>query len=279
MSIDNTDRLVFQYLKIWSNSLLHTLNTDTMEGKISWQKFCNVVNKDVLSFLPDAEDIPEDFLDLYLLTAGLIGTSCERHSQQAQKVAGVETKDIIIGRGVEALKIRNTPFLLHYNRAAERMDYPPQDNFINLVERNGPEITILHPNTGSPIFSTRGSIDPFYFHSYTGHSSEVVFFKLLKESYALQSAANISLRKLVHGTLPLKHPDAIEEAEKATLYILAVAHRIAVFMKESNFDVDFFLDVFRQFAIQWQPHSPFRVPSGANDSSALEKATCCKNPP
>jgi len=255
-------------MKDWTVAHLPSLNEDVYRRGLPIPAMAAILNERLLYKAPGPEALPRLQAMQLLMILGVVGSSVERHAQQATR----RTRDdsaIVPGGGLAQLFVRgNERFVSFFQRTADALEHPHRDTFITYVEHNGPTVETLHPEHGHVIHRLSGAFPDGGYLLFSGEPDEVAFIKLLKKSACLQAAANAYLEQLGEADL-LDEPASIQAALWASTLMFAVRALIVDFIRNAPFREDFFLDTLRQYAIPWYPDRPLRAPSGANDDSAL----------
>jgi len=132
--------------------------------------------------LPLASLLSKVEAKLLLTTLGIIGSSIERHAQQALRK---RNEDIKTGNGLKLLEAPgDVPFESYF--------HPHRDSFVSFVEFNSPGVSIKHPMSDpykrwsfAPITSSNGE-----YMTFTNSPGEKAVICLLQRSCAAQTAAN-----------------------------------------------------------------------------------------
>lgn len=256
-------------LKEWIFSEFYAMNTKALQGELTAEDMASIVNHRALIELPtiDALSTREAWQLLTLL--GILGTSVERHAQQAVRRRS-PAEEVVPGRGLALLFINEKqPFLEYFQALADSLHHPHRDSFITYIEMNGPCTEVKHPETRQPMYRLGNLFEDGSFLTFTGKPHEVEFITLLKKSVGLQGAANLLMEEAMN------HPDGIQAQESiqaftaAATLMFAIRDLIADFIRRSPFPTDFFLDEHRQYAIRWYGDRTVKASSAANDDSSL----------
>jgi len=186
--------------KAWARDRLPELNDRAYCGRMTADELACLVNK-LLSGAP----LPRDFDDRQAMQAlmilGVCGSSVERHAQQSQHRA---RQPVVPGRGLEKLLAANQRrFVKYYAEIADRVGHIHRDSFVTFVERNGPAVHVLHPGSREPFHIVPAAFEDGAYITFTARTEELEFIRLLKESAALQGAANTFLARLQDATTAL----------------------------------------------------------------------------
>ena len=111
---------------------------------------------------------------------------------------------MVPGRGLEKLLAANQRrFVKYYAEIADRVGHIHRDSFVTFVERNGPAVHVLHPGSREPFHIVPAAFEDGAYITFTARTEELEFIRLLKESAALQGAANTFLARLQDATTAL----------------------------------------------------------------------------
>jgi hypothetical protein len=273
------NRVSIGRMKSWALEHLPRLNAKALTGDLSYRRMAIVLNEALLSRTPRVATLSDEEALQMLVILGIIGSSVERHAQQQfikQESTG-EGADFshrgamsTPGKGLAALYVNQTiPFLSYFQHVADIVGHPHRDSVMTLNDFNGPGVEVRHPITGQSIYTLPALFNDGRFLTYSDNVSEVNFYGLIKQTLALQIVANQYIEYLQQPTTALDSREAIEAILTATYLIWAVKAKIIDFMNHKTFEIDFFLDIFRQYACQWYADRYLKPPSGANDAAAL----------
>jgi hypothetical protein len=268
----NSD-VVINNMKKWLLSNLSSLNEDVYLGKKSHQELAIILNKNILDMSPSPEKLDLDNAKKLLVILGIIGSSIERHTQQCfikQELMAVEKleKDkpdtLQYGKGLDLLMIPNFQrFTDYFGRVADIIAHPHRDSFFTFIECNGPTVKIIDYKSGNVIHTLPTLFSDNDFITFSGQQAEIDFITLLKQSFVAQEAANKYIKYI---------QKEITEIDDSSTLMLSICSVFINFMKNSQFNYDFFLDILRQYACQWYPPNQYlRPPSGANDHASLDR--------
>lgn len=144
-----------------------------------------------------------------------------------------------------------------------------RDAYASLVRWNAPATEVVW--NGTRIAVLPSVFDDGLIRTYTGDHGEYVFFELLKRSEALELAVNDLIEPISAGAVEITSPEAVRRMRTATDLMVALRRINADFAAPSidGLTPDHFLDVFRQFAVHWEPGDI--PPSGAQDPEFLKR--------
>lgn len=254
--------------KAWACDRLPALNSSAYSGGTTADEMACLVNE-LLERAPEPRDFDDRQAMQALMILGVCGSSVERHTQQSQQRAG---QPVSPGRGIGKLLVAGRqPFAAYYAEIADRLGHMHRDSFVTFVERNGPAVCVLHPESREPFHRVPAAFEDGAYITFTARNEEREFVRLLKECAALQGAANHFLEHLQAEATVLDGVAAVRACFHAAALMLAVRAKIVEFMRHSSFDASFFLDVLRQYACHWSARAPLRPPSGANDDTSIHR--------
>ncbi|MEM7129543.1 MAG: hypothetical protein AAF702_24635 [Chloroflexota bacterium] len=265
--------------KSWVADNLPQLNRRALQNDLGFADMATLLNHQVLSDAPHAEETADRDVVGILLTLGLIGSSVERHAQQ-QKMAQTlkdgrtsyasRMKEIKPSEGLSTLLVQDSiPFADYFQGMADKIGHPHRDSFMTLIEYNGPGVEVRHPRTRQVIYRLSAAFKDSRFSTFSGTETEHNFFRLVKETFALQTGANQYIEQVQAPENSLDSKEAVDAALTATQLMLAIKAQMLDFMKYKAFDIDFFLDEFRQYQCLWYADRYLKPPSAANDTAAL----------
>ena len=204
------------------------MNTRVLQGELMPEDMASIVNDCALKELPtiDALSTREGWQLLTLL--GILGTSVERHAQQAVRRHS-PAEAVLPGKGLALLFVNGKqPFLEYFQALANTLHHPHRDSFITYIEMNGPCTEVQHPGMRQPMYRLGNLFEDDSFITFTGKFQEVEFITLLKKSVSLQGAANLLIeeainhpqgfggfRSHVRDTYHVLLPDAVARLEQA----------------------------------------------------------------
>lgn len=108
--------------------------------------------------------------------------------------------------------------------------------------------------------------------TYTGAAEERRFFELIKVSEAIEHAANAKLMPLSDRTLDARDPEALDRIGLAAVLLdelRRVNAHLAALPPGQGLRAEYFMDVFRQYAVHWTRGDV--PPSGALDPEAIAR--------
>ena len=259
-----------QQLDRWSTVEMPRLNRAVLSGGLGPETFAAEFSRRVLADLPDPEHLPPGEARRLLVVLGMSGSSAARHYQELDLSLKSRPEQCFaslpVGRG-------RTPFLAYFAKlaAATGTGHVTRDSYASLVRWNLPTAQV--EADGRIVASLPGAFADTAVRTYTGDPGEVGFFELLKKSEAYEAAVNDALEPVADGSVDIRSRDAGDRAELATRLLVAL-HRINLDFAtcapaDGGLRIDHFMDVFRQFAVHWQPGDI--PPSGAQDPEFLRR--------
>jgi hypothetical protein len=138
------------------------------------------------------------------------------------------------------------------------------------VRWNVPTTSVVHD--GEVLATLPGVFPDGSVRTYTGDVSERRFFHLLKDSETVERAINEVLEPLSHAEVDFEAPDGRRRVRLATALLDRLRRMSVDFASlppDQGLRPEYFLDVFRQFAVHWRPDDI--PPSGALDPEALRR--------
>jgi hypothetical protein len=246
----------------WLEADLPRLNGDILAGRRPLSDLVAAVNA-AMAGLDSPTRCAVDECRRRLVALGMVGSSAERHSQEAGEPPGAALRQLVVG---------GWPFRKYVATLASRVGHPPRDSLLTQVLWNAPAVSVYLPEAATPyltlpsVFADReGPI------TYSDDPGESHILLLLKRCVALEVAANDHLWPLCEGSLTLHGHQALRHVEAATLFLRAVRAELRLFTQRTEFTAAFFLDVFRQYACAWDGEETYSAPSGAHDPAAIAR--------
>jgi hypothetical protein len=221
----------------------------------------------VLAPLPSPEYLLPAQAQQLLVLLGLAGASVGRHFQEADPAHRETPADAFTGLLVGAI---GDPFRRYFAKLADRTGtgHGARDSFASLVRWNVPAVEV--EGNGQILARLESVFDDGLVRTYTGAVDELRFFGLLKASEVVEQAVNRELMPLSDGSLGLDEDEALTRIGRAVVLLEALRELNQDFAERppaGGLGVAHFMDVFRQFAVHWQPGDI--PPSGALDAEAL----------
>jgi hypothetical protein len=263
-SLPPADRV--EAINNWCLVQLPALNQDILAGRRRPEEFAAELSP-VLADLPSVHALSAVQAQQLVVILGLVGASAGRHYQERAE-SGRSTPE----RAFDELLVGATaqPFLRYFAQLTEhtRTGHPPRDSYAALVRWNTPAARVRWGDrqlADLPSIFRDGQV-----RTYSGTLDESRFFGLLKASEVLELAVNRELRPLSDGYTQVSDDEALLRIGRACVLLDALRELNVRFINlapENGMRVDYFMDVFRQYAIHWTPGDI--PPSGALDVQSL----------
>ncbi|MEY9930233.1 hypothetical protein ABH926_004878 [Catenulispora sp. GP43] len=254
----------------WTLTELPLLNQAVMRRRRPARDLVAQARAAVLADLPDAGEYTPREARRVLVMLGLLGASAARHHQEADVARKAKPQESFGGLEVGA---RGVPFLSYFAAVAEASGtgHPGRDCYASIVRWNVPTAEVRVG--GETVTAVPGVFADDRIRTYTGDPGELAFLELLKTSEALELAANDVLEPVADGSCDIRSEEAAERAWAATRFLTALATAnqgfAALAPDHGGLGTEHFMDVFRQFAVHWQPDDI--PPSGAQDVQFLRR--------
>jgi hypothetical protein len=251
------------HLNAWMLTGLPNLNLDILSYRRPPGALGAELARSVLGDLPAPESLPVRQAQQMVVLLGLAGASLGRHYQELSRDHRATPERAFdpypVGR-------QAVPFLAYFRRLAERTGtgHGPRDSYVSLTRWNLPTAEVWW--AGERIAVLTGVFDDGLVRTYTGTSEERRFFELIKMSEAIELAINAVLMPLSDTTLNMRDPEALDRVGLAVVLLEEVRQlnaNFAALPAEESLRADYFMDVFRQFAVHWTVGDI--PPSGALD--------------
>jgi PAS domain S-box-containing protein len=243
------------------------LNQDILAGRRPRGDYPHGLQSGVLNHLLPAHSYSPREAQQLVVLLGLAGASVARHYQEedpAHRGTPERAFDrLVVGRASE-------PFVHYFAQLADRTGtgHSHRDSYASLVRWNLPPAEVWW--AGERLAMLPSAFDDGQVRSYTGTADELRFFGLLKASETLELAINQTIWPLSDGSVDLLGDDAAHRIGLASLLLDGLRQLNSDFAArppEKGLRVDYFMDVFRQFAVHWTASDV--PPSGALDAEAL----------
>jgi hypothetical protein len=224
----------------------------------------------VLPGLPAPEAVDPAQARRLLVVMGLVGASVARHRQERDPELARRFPE----RAFEGLPVgaARTPFRAYFARLADRTGtgHCHRDSYASLVRWNvGTTEVRWH---GERLAILPGAFDDGAVRTYVGTPGEASFFELIKKGEAIELAINGLLAALADGSVAFGSADGVRRARVVTGLLDALRQLFRDFADlppGEGMSPQFFMDVFRQFAVHWKRGDV--PPSGALDPEALKR--------
>ena len=253
----------------WVLTELPSLNQDILAGRRPPGDLGAELARSVLADLPRPESMTVREAQQMVVLLGLAGASLGRHYQELSEDhrATPERAFDQCPVGAEAI-----PFRAYFGRLAERTGtgHCHRDSYAGLTRWNAPTTEVWWG--GERIAVLPGVFGDGLVRTYTGTADERRFFELIKVSEAIEQAVNTTLMPLSDATIDARDPEALDRVGLAVVLLAEMrwvnAH-FAALPPEQGLRVEYFMDVFRQYAVHWTPGDI--PPSGALDPEAIAR--------
>jgi hypothetical protein len=261
------DTSLLHRLNRWSLSNLPRLNRAIIAREDPPETLAAELMRSVLPALPRPELLGAGEAQQVVVHLGLWGASVARHFQEQDPAGNMQPHLAFLPLEVGAAR---TPFREYFARAADATGtgHHHRDSYASLVRWNAPTVEVYWADERLAVLP--GSFPDARVRTYTGHLGERLFFRLVKESEALELAANQLLEPLVLGRIAVTGEEALHRMHTATGLLVAL-HRLntefAARPEDQCLTPEHFMDVFRQFAVHWMPGDI--PPTGAQDPQFL----------
>lgn len=253
----------------WVLTELARLNQDILARRRLPGELGAELARSVLADLPAPESLPVRQAQQMVVLLGLAGASLGRHYQELDSAHRATPERAFdpypVGR--EAV-----PFLVYFGRLADRTGtgHCHRDSYVSLTRWNVPTTEVWW--AGERIAVLEGVFGDGLVRTYTGTADERRFFELIKVSEAIELAINTALMPLSDATLDARDPRALDRVGLAAVLLEELrrlnAH-FAALPAGYGLGADYFMDVFRQYAVHWRVDDI--PPSGAVDPEAIAR--------
>jgi hypothetical protein len=253
----------------WVLTELADLNQDILARRRPAGDLGAELSRYVLADLPHPETLTVVQAQQLVVLLGLAGASLARHYQELSRDHRATP-----GRAFDRCPAGDeaVPFLAYFARLAERTGtgHSHRDTYAALTRWNVQTTEVWW--AGERVAVLAGVFTDGLVRTYTGTAEEQRFFELIKVSEAIEGAVNASLMPLSDATLDVRAPEALDRVRLAVV-LLAELRRVnahfAALPPEEGLRAEYFMDVFRQYAVHWTPGDI--PPSGALDPEAIAR--------
>jgi hypothetical protein len=253
----------------WVVTELPSLNQDILARRRPAGDLGAELSRSVLTDLPRPETLTAAQAQQMVVLLGLAGASLARHFQEFYQDfrARPELAFDLYLAGDDAI-----PFRAYFGRLADRtgMGHCHRDSYAALTRWNVPTTEVWW--AGERIAVLPGVFGDGLVRTYTGTADEQRFFELIKVSEAIEGAVNAALMPLSDATLDVRDPEALDRIRLAVV-LLAELRRVnahfAALPPGEGLRAEYFMDVFRQYAVHWTRDDI--PPSGALDPEAIAR--------
>jgi hypothetical protein len=250
-------------LNAWVLTDLPKLNRNILSHQCPPGQLGAELARSVLVGLPAPESLPVRQAQQMVVLVGMIGASLGRHYQEldSHHRATPERAFDPYLVGSEAV-----PFRAYFERLAAQTGtgHCSRDTYTSLTKWNLPTTEVWW--AGERVAVLTGVFDDGLVRTYSGTAEERRFFELVKMSESIELAINTALMPISDSTLDMSGPGALERVRLAIVLLEQLRHlnvNFAALSAEEGLRADFFMDVFRQYAVHWTVDDI--PPSGAVD--------------
>jgi hypothetical protein len=253
----------------WVLTELANLNQDILARRRPAGDLGAELSRYVLADLPHPETLTVVQAQQMVVLLGLAGASLARHYQELSR-----DNRATPGRAFDLCPATNeaVPFLSYFGRLAARTGtgHGHRDTYAALTRWNVQTTEVWW--AGERVSVLAGVFSDGLVRTYTGTAEVERFFELIKVSEAIEGAVNASLMPLSDATMDVRAPEALDRVRLAVV-LLAELRRVnahfAALPPEEGLRAEYFMDVFRQYAVHWTPGDI--PPSGALDPEAIAR--------
>ena len=253
----------------WTLTHLPRLNQDILAHRRPAGDLGAELARSVLADLPRPESLTVLQAQQMVVLLGLAGASVGRHYQELSRDhrATPERAFDPYPVGEEAV-----PFRVYFGRLADRTgtSHCHRDSYAALTRWNVPTTEVWWE--GQRIAVLAGVFGDGFVRTYTGTADERRFFELIKVSEAIEHAVNTALMPLSDTALDVRRPEALDRVRLAVLLLAELRRvnaRFAALPPGAGLRAEYFMDVFRQYAVHWTLEDI--PPSGALDPEAIAR--------
>ncbi|XVU26646.1 hypothetical protein ACQPZJ_06235 [Actinoplanes sp. CA-054009] len=253
----------------WLDDEVPRLNRAILDGDAPPGLLAEQTREILLPHLPAVGRLDAVEAQRLVVRLGFVGASVSRHYQEWTANGRHHPERAFDGllAGADELPFRDYFAALATHTG---QGHCGRDSYASLVRWN---VGTLRVHRGDECLAELpGVFDDGRIRSYTGTGSEERFFLLVKQGEALELAVNEVLDPLTRDGAGLVCEDAVGRVRLATELMIALRKLFLDFATrppEASMPPEFFMDVFRQFAVHWTEDDI--PPSGALDPEALKR--------
>jgi hypothetical protein len=253
----------------WVLMELTRLNQNILAGRCPRDDLGEELTRSVLADLPPPDRLSARQARQLVVLLGLTGASVGRHYQENNR-AHVSTPERAFDPFV--VGVDGIPFCTYFAMLADRTGtgHCHRDSYASLTRWNVATTEVRW--AGQRLATLPGAFDDVLVRTYTGTPGERRFFELIKLSETIESAVNTVLTPLSNGTMDV--------GDGQVLYRVGLAVELMTHLRRLSLDFtalppeeglrpDYFLDVFRQYAVHWRLGDI--PPTGALDPQAIAR--------
>lgn len=266
---DGTPSECVDRVNAWVLTELTSLNRDILARRRPPVDLGAELARSVLANLMPPECLPVRQAQQMVVLLGFAGASLSRHYQELDSNHRVAPERAFDSYPVGEAAV---PFLVYFRRLAERTGtgHCHRDSYASLTRWNVPTAEVWWAGTRIAVLA--GMFGDGLVRTYTGTADERRFFELIKASEAIEAAVNAALMPLSDTTLDARDPEALDRLRLAAV-LLGELRRLndnfSALPPEQSLGADYFMDVFRQYAVHWTLGDI--PPSGALDPEAIAR--------
>ncbi|GAA0489984.1 hypothetical protein Ade02nite_24550 [Paractinoplanes deccanensis] len=253
----------------WLDDEVPRLNRAILDGDAAPGMLADQAREILLPHLPAVGRLHPVEAQRLVVRLGFLGASLSRHYQEWTPGARHQPERAFEGllAGADELPFRDyfAALATHTGKG-----HYVRDSYASLVRWNVGTLRVMRD--GECLAELPGVFDDGRIRSYTGTGSEERFFLLVKRGEAIELAINDVLDPLTRDHAGLLCEDAVCRVRLATELLVALRKLFLDFASappEESMPPEFFMDVFRQFAVHWAEDDI--PPSGALDPEALKR--------
>jgi hypothetical protein len=253
----------------WTLTELPRLNRAVLFEGAAPETLYAELRTEVLPGLPAPESLsPPEAMRMVVLL-GFAGASVARHRQERDPACRAEPlrsfAELYAGP-------TGTPFPAYFARLADRTGtgHCHRDSYASLVRWNVGTVEVRW--AGDVVAVLPGAFDDGIVRTYAGATGEERFFELVKKGEAIELAVNDMLAPVASGAVGFAGEEGLYRVRVATGLLDSLRllfHEFVTLPPGEGMTPEYFMDVFRQFAVHWQPGDI--PPSGALDPEAIKR--------
>jgi hypothetical protein len=255
-------------LNAWGLTRMPWLNREILAGRCHSGQFAADTQSVVLDQAPPAGLLTPVQARQCVVVLGLAGASLGRHYQEEDARHRVTPQQAFAPlRAPRA----NLAFVDYFSSVARRTGtgHASRDTYAGLIRWNLPPCEVWWD--GVRLAHLDSAFDDEGVRTYTGTPDEERFFGLLKACETIERSVNTLLEPIVFAEVEVESArarTALRQAKRLVDYLRHVNQEFAI-RQDDGIGIDYFMDVFRQFAIHWTPGDI--PPSGALDVESLAR--------
>jgi hypothetical protein len=256
-------------LNAWGLTRMPWLNREILAGRCRRGQFAADTQSMVLDQAPPPGRLTPAQAQQCVVILGLAGASLGRHYQEDDARHRTTPRQAFAQLRAP---LADMAFVDYFSGLAQRTGtgHASRDTYAALIRWNLPPCEIWWD--GACLARLDSVFTDGDVRSYTGTPDEERFFGLLKACETIERSVNVLLEPIVLGNVggvesgPARA--AIRRATRLVDHLRRVNQEFAA-RQEDGIGIEYFMDVFRQFAIHWTPDDI--PPSGALDVESLAR--------